>query len=175
MPPGPPEEVWPGRQVVLGGCVITDNDPAWECPDCKRRFGDPEHRYQANPPRTPNEWVELIKTMLPAPTQERPGRELWGGDPLVVIVIVGADKIRIMEAAIEWPDPSRPRTRGAPFAEVSLRESAARVAALITAAWGKRISRYRWCPACRSLAEPEHMNAGNVCDGCAPKVLGVVF
>ena len=30
------------EQIILGGCIITDNDPAWFCNDCKNRFGNRE-------------------------------------------------------------------------------------------------------------------------------------
>lgn len=113
--------------------------------------------------------------MLPPPIRELPEGELRGGNPLLVIARVGADKIQILEAGLDGRDPSRSRMRGVPFAEVSPNESSVRVAALIAAAWGKRISRYRWCPACKELIEPERMNVGKICDDCASAALGVLF
>ena len=27
------------KKIVLGGCIITDNDPQWECNSCHHRWG----------------------------------------------------------------------------------------------------------------------------------------
>ena len=27
------------KKIVLGGCLITDNDPQWECNSCHHRWG----------------------------------------------------------------------------------------------------------------------------------------
>jgi hypothetical protein len=27
-------------EIVLGGCVITEHDPKWECIDCHHRWGE---------------------------------------------------------------------------------------------------------------------------------------
>ncbi len=27
-------------ELVLGGCVITENSPDWDCADCRRQFGE---------------------------------------------------------------------------------------------------------------------------------------
>lgn len=27
------------KNIVLGGCIITDNDPQWECNSCHHRWG----------------------------------------------------------------------------------------------------------------------------------------
>jgi hypothetical protein len=120
------------------------------------------------------EWLEPIGTTLPAPVQTNADGELLAGEPVVVIVRVEDDVIRIMEAGIEWQGAHSPTLKGEPFAEVPLRETAARVAELIALAWGKRISRYRWCPRCRSRVEPEHM-VDAICQRCAEKVQRVVF
>ena len=28
------------KEIVLGGCCVTDNDPKWECNDCNHRWGE---------------------------------------------------------------------------------------------------------------------------------------
>jgi len=28
------------KKIVLGGCLVTDNDPKWECNDCNHRWGE---------------------------------------------------------------------------------------------------------------------------------------
>jgi hypothetical protein len=162
------------REVVLGGCCVGSDDPAWDCPNCGKRFGERTKPYKALSARSRAEWLELIKTMLPAPVRTIDGDELQGGDPIVVMVRLESDAIRIMEPTIEWQGPHSPKLKGLPFGKVSFRASAARVAELIGLAWGKRVSRYRWCPRCRERAQPEHMLSG-VCHGCASRVLGVVF
>ena len=27
------------KKIVLGGCIVTDNDPEWECNSCHHRWG----------------------------------------------------------------------------------------------------------------------------------------
>ena len=27
------------KEIAAGGCIVTDNDPIWECSDCKHRWG----------------------------------------------------------------------------------------------------------------------------------------
>ena len=34
------EEELSKKEIVLGGCLITDNDPKWECNDCNHRWGE---------------------------------------------------------------------------------------------------------------------------------------
>ena len=28
------------KEIVLGGCIVTDNDPKWECNNCDHRWGE---------------------------------------------------------------------------------------------------------------------------------------
>jgi hypothetical protein len=28
------------KEIVPGGCMVTDNDPKWECNDCPNRWGE---------------------------------------------------------------------------------------------------------------------------------------
>ena len=28
------------KETVLGGCLVTDHDPKWECTDCYHRWGE---------------------------------------------------------------------------------------------------------------------------------------
>jgi hypothetical protein len=30
------------NEIVLGGCLVTDHDPKWECTDCHHRWGERE-------------------------------------------------------------------------------------------------------------------------------------
>jgi hypothetical protein len=160
-------------EFVLGGCLVSDNDPAWHCTGCGHRFGNSEKPHQPVPARTAHEWVELIKMMLPEPVTTSQAGELLGGEPALVIVCVTGDKIVIMEAGWDWVDSHVPTQKGKPFAKAPLRTPAARIAELIKMAWGKRISQYRWCPHCKGSKEPEMMQ-GAVCHGCAEQLLGVV-
>jgi hypothetical protein len=34
------EEALEKKEIVLGGCIVTDNDPKWECNDCSNRWGE---------------------------------------------------------------------------------------------------------------------------------------
>ncbi len=36
------EEALEKKEIVLGGCLITDHDPKWECNDCNHRWGERE-------------------------------------------------------------------------------------------------------------------------------------
>ena len=31
------------KEIVLGGCLVTDHDPTWECNDCNHRWGYADH------------------------------------------------------------------------------------------------------------------------------------
>ncbi len=28
------------NEIVLGGCLVTDHDPTWECNECNHRWGE---------------------------------------------------------------------------------------------------------------------------------------
>ena len=28
------------KEIVLGGCIVTDHDPLWECNSCHHRWGE---------------------------------------------------------------------------------------------------------------------------------------
>jgi hypothetical protein len=30
------------KEIVAGGCLVTDDDPKWECTDCYHRWGERE-------------------------------------------------------------------------------------------------------------------------------------
>ena len=34
------EEQVERKEIVLGGCIVTDNDPKWECNECLHRWGE---------------------------------------------------------------------------------------------------------------------------------------
>ena len=36
------EEELEKKEIVLGGCYVTDHDPKWECNDCGHRWGNRE-------------------------------------------------------------------------------------------------------------------------------------
>jgi hypothetical protein len=114
--------------------------------------------------------------MLPRPVKVNENGELVGGKPPVVVVRLSENAIEVMEAGIDW-DGVLPAWKPRPFAAATFEAPAAEVATLIARAWGKRVSRYRWCPRCRRTIEPEHMLRGKagVCQGCATKYFGVVF
>jgi len=161
------------RDAVLAAGAKTSRYPAWECPDCGQCFGDAKKPRAKLPARRPGEWTALLKTMLPQPVTSNDAGDLLGGEPAVVIVRVTADKIVIMEAGWDWADSHRAVQKGKPFAKAPLRTPPPRIAQLITMAWGKRVSQYRWCPRCQQPREPEFMQ-GAICGGCAERVLGVV-
>ena len=31
------------KEIVLGGCLVTDHDPTWECNECNHRWGYADH------------------------------------------------------------------------------------------------------------------------------------
>lgn len=35
------------KEVVIGGCMIHDEDAQWLCQDCKEEFGRRDHSYDA--------------------------------------------------------------------------------------------------------------------------------
>jgi hypothetical protein len=30
------------KEIILGGCLVTNNDPRWECNDCNHQWGERE-------------------------------------------------------------------------------------------------------------------------------------
>lgn len=34
------EEQIERKEIILGGCLVTDNDPKWKCNDCNHRWGE---------------------------------------------------------------------------------------------------------------------------------------
>ena len=36
------EEQLEKKEIVLGGCLVTNHDPKWECNDCHYRWGERE-------------------------------------------------------------------------------------------------------------------------------------
>ncbi len=36
------------KEIVLGGCLVTENDPKWECNSCNHRWGYAEHTDENN-------------------------------------------------------------------------------------------------------------------------------
>lgn len=160
--------------LVLGGCLIGDESPSWDCPDCGNRFGS-LNRPRARPrPRTAQEWAELIETMVPSPSRCGADGVITGGDPVTVLVRITDDEIQVLEPELVWDDPNVAAVKATPFAKVPWRAPATRVAELIILASAKRLSRYRWCPRCRATQEPERM-LDSICHSCAERVLGVVF
>ena len=36
------EDALEKKEIVLGGCCVTDNDPKWECNECSHQWGERE-------------------------------------------------------------------------------------------------------------------------------------
>ena len=36
------EDALEKKEIVLGGCCVTDNDPKWECNECSHQWGECE-------------------------------------------------------------------------------------------------------------------------------------
>ena len=36
------EDALEKKEIVLGGCCVTDNDPKWKCNDCHHKWGERE-------------------------------------------------------------------------------------------------------------------------------------
>ena len=36
------EEALERKEIILGGCLVTNNDPRWECNDCNHQWGERE-------------------------------------------------------------------------------------------------------------------------------------
>jgi len=34
------EEELEKKEIILGGCIVTDHDPKWECNDCHHQWGE---------------------------------------------------------------------------------------------------------------------------------------
>jgi len=153
-------------QLVLGGCLVTDNDPRWMCPSCRARFGHADEPPGELPHRTPDAWAALLPTMLPQPVRTNAAGELLGGDPVLVIVRVEPTAIHILEPDLRWDEQGAEVLLSQAFAKVPLGTTAPRVAELIRIAWGRRISSYVWCSRCHRSSEPEHHYGREICRGC---------
>lgn len=160
--------------VVLGGCLIGNEIPGWDCRDCGNRFGN--LRKPSARPTYPSaeEWAQLIETMVPVPSRRGADGLITGGEPVTVLVRIADDAIHILEPELVWEDTTVPVVKARSFAKVPWQSAATRVAELITLASSKRLSSYRWCPRCRTTYEPERMHE-SLCHSCAEKLLGVVF
>ena len=161
------------REIELGGCCVGDDSPAWHCLSCGLRYGFWQKPFKAVPARTLDDWLPLLRAMLPQPVETR-DRELWGGDPPTVVALIEDRKIHITQVTIEWDGPHTPIRKKRAFARRPLRTPAAEVARLINLAHAKRLEEYKWCPKCHGTFEPEH-TTGGVCHGCAERESGVVF
>ena len=118
------------------------------------------------PQLTPDDWTELLTTMLPQPVRTNPAGALLAGDPVLVIVRVDATALHIMHPDVRRDAQNNRVVISREFATVPLGTAAARVAELIRVAWGERISRYVWCPRCHRSSEPEDHYPGELCDPC---------
>ena len=36
------EESIERKEIILGGCIVTNHDPKWECNDCNHQWGERE-------------------------------------------------------------------------------------------------------------------------------------
>jgi hypothetical protein len=115
--------------------LVASNNPS-HFPDCRNRFGNSAKPYKKLPERSRDEWIDLIKTILPAPVRANADGDLLAGDPVTVIVRVEADAIRILVARLEWQNPyPPPALKGQPFAKIPLGATTARVAELNAKGW----------------------------------------
>ncbi len=136
----------------------------------RRRWPEPEA-----PGEDPERWVELVRTMLPAPVQLDEDGTLVGGDPGEVVVRVYRDWIVVSRFAIRW-NSQRPEMAPVEAASSRLDEAQpAQVAGAIAEARAERVRTYRWCHLCREVRPPEWMDRESVCQGCAERYLGVIY
>ncbi len=42
------EEALEKKEIILGGCLVTDHDPKLECNDCNHRWGYADHNDENN-------------------------------------------------------------------------------------------------------------------------------
>ena len=40
------EDALEKKEIVFGGCIISENDPKWECNNCNHRWGNAEHNFE---------------------------------------------------------------------------------------------------------------------------------
>lgn len=71
------------RDAVLLASTRSGQYPAWECPDCGQCFGDAKEPRAKIPVRTQDEWITLIRTMLPYPVTTNEAADLSAGSQLL--------------------------------------------------------------------------------------------
>lgn len=107
--------------VELGGCVLSRSDPAWVCTACRRRFGNAEHPGHRLAARTPAEWAELIRVMVPKPCRTTVSGDIHGGDPVTVVVQINETSAHIMLPELAWEQTHVATLKSSPFAEAPLK------------------------------------------------------
>ncbi len=162
------------RVPVEIACEVKDGTPLWQCLGCGFRFGNVNSERAPLAPRSSEEWVALLSTMLPKPVSLREANEVLGGDPVGVVARVEADAIVVMRAKIAWKGPCSPSLEEILVARFSKRSPARRVARAVMRAWSLAVARHEWCASCFRVTDPGH-SFGYICHGCGERTRGVVF
>lgn len=162
------------RVPVEIACEVKEGSPLWECRGCGFRFGNVKSPGEKLTPRSNDEWVALLSTMLPKPVRLREANEVLGGDPVGVVARVEADAILVMRAKVAWKGPCSPSLEETLVARIPRRSPARRVARAVMRAWSLAVAGHEWCPSCFRVTDPGH-SFGYICHGCAERTRGVVF
>lgn len=168
-------------EVAPGGCVVTGNDPKWECQACQHRWPNWRHdRDQYAPPvqpyRNAEEWRRLIVRMLPQPVAKVDAVTLIGGEPRDVVVTVNDEFIYIAKHGVMMPGDQEQRPDHQCLARLNAKRTNPRaVARAIMRACGGRLATHEWCTRCEEITPPEWMFEDGMCQRCAEKHFGIAL
>lgn len=127
--------------------------------------------------------VEVVRRMLPTPVlgvavEGSTGTWFGAGDPIIVLVGLDVDTVRVAEPEIRWVGPHSPVLHARGVVELS-RDAAigngiGTLAAEMRRASATRMSRFATCVECGELTPPEWLHSPTLCDSCAERNHGVV-
>jgi hypothetical protein len=128
--------------------------------------------------------IEVVRRVFPMPlvpvaVEGTTGAQWFGaGDPTVLLVGIGIDRVRVAEPEIRWVGPHSPRLHARGVVELSWPAATAdgidALAAEAQRACAARMSRFSTCSECGELTPPEWLHAPALCDSCAERNHGVV-
>lgn len=128
--------------------------------------------------------LELLRGQLETATVDmlqHDGTHVFvSGPPDEVVVRVTRQRLIVALYRVVWDGPHTPLVDPRPLATLNwpaFSESALTqiVRHLIDSAKRLRRDSYRTCQQCETRTPPEHMHDDQICQGCAPGVLGVVY
>lgn len=128
--------------------------------------------------------LEAVRRILPMPVLEvvveGPSSMTWfgAGRPLLVLVGLDGETVRVAEPEIRWVGPHSPVLHARGVVELSRDAAKSGIGNALAAATERasaaRMSRFSGCRECGQLTPPEWLQSPTLCDSCAERNHGVV-